>query len=78
MELCRDNPAKEEIGVGEEKFSEEIDIQIIKEPIKLLKNSYDRMQKISMFWNYNLHKREKIYLSESESHIYKILPNSQK
>jgi hypothetical protein len=78
MEICRENSTKQQIQVKDEKFSEEIDIQIVKKPIKLLKKSYDRMQKISMFWNYNLHKREKIYLSESECHIYKILPNSQK
>jgi hypothetical protein len=78
MDICRDNDIEEHMKINNENMTQEIDIEIYKQPVKLLKNSYDRLEKVSMFWNYSLHRREKIYLSESECHIYKILPNSQK
>ena len=57
----------------------EFDLQQTIEPLQQLKNSYDRLENVSLYWNYNLHKKEKILIFESDdSQIYKFLPLSDK
>lgn len=56
----------------------EMNIEDKLEPIKELKKSYDSLEKVSLYWNYATHKREKLSQAESDIHIRKILPTTHK